>query len=38
MSSREAIELGADLLVIGRPILQNPPYLEAVNKILEEIK
>lgn len=37
MSAKEAKEKGADLLVISRPILQNPPYLEAVRKILEEI-
>jgi len=34
----EAIRLGADLLVIGRPIMNSDNPIEAVDKILIEIK
>ena len=33
---REAIKLGADLLVIGRPIIKSPNQPEALEKILSE--
>jgi orotidine-5'-phosphate decarboxylase len=38
MSPRDALDSGADYLVIGRPITahRNPP--EAVDKILEELR
>lgn len=38
MTPREAKEKGADLFVISRPVLQNPPYLKAVETVLEELK
>jgi orotidine-5'-phosphate decarboxylase len=38
MTPREAIEAGADYLVIGRPITAHPNPLEAVAKILGEIE
>ena len=37
MTPREALEAGADYLVIGRPIIAHPKPQEAVAKILEEI-
>jgi orotidine-5'-phosphate decarboxylase len=37
MTPREALEAGADYLVIGRPITSHPKPQEAVAKILEEI-
>jgi orotidine-5'-phosphate decarboxylase len=37
MTPREAIELGADYLVIGRPIIKHPNPGEAVEKILAEL-
>jgi orotidine-5'-phosphate decarboxylase len=37
MSPREAIEAGADYLVIGRPIIAHTHPREAVARILEEI-
>ncbi len=37
MTPREALEAGADYLVIGRPITAHPKPQEAVAKILEEI-
>ncbi len=37
MTPREALEIGADYLVIGRPITAHPNPHEAVVKILEEI-
>jgi orotidine-5'-phosphate decarboxylase len=37
MSPREAIEAGADYLVIGRPIIAHPHPREAVAGILEDI-
>jgi orotidine-5'-phosphate decarboxylase len=37
MTPREALEAGADYLVIGRPITAHPKPKEAVAKILEEI-
>jgi orotidine-5'-phosphate decarboxylase len=38
MTPREALEAGADYLVIGRPIMAHPNPLEAVAKILGEIE
>ena len=38
MTPREALEAGADYLVIGRPITAHPNPLEAVAKILGEIE
>jgi orotidine-5'-phosphate decarboxylase len=37
MTPREALEAGADYLVIGRPITAHPNPQEAVAKILEEM-
>jgi orotidine-5'-phosphate decarboxylase len=37
MTPREAIEAGADYLVIGRPITAHPSPRDAVAKILEEL-
>jgi orotidine-5'-phosphate decarboxylase len=37
MTPSEALEAGADYLVIGRPIIAHPKPQEAVAKILEEI-
>jgi orotidine-5'-phosphate decarboxylase len=37
MTPREAIEAGADYLVIGRPIIKNPNPREALKKILDEL-
>ncbi len=37
MTPREAVDAGADYLVIGRPILQTRDPKAAVSKILEEI-
>ncbi len=38
VTPREAIEKGADFIVVGRPITQHPDPREAANKILEEIR
>jgi orotidine-5'-phosphate decarboxylase len=38
LSPGEAIEAGADYLVIGRPILEATDRLEAVEKIIEEMR
>jgi orotidine-5'-phosphate decarboxylase len=38
MTPREAVDSGADYLVIGRPILQAQDPKAAINKILEELK
>jgi orotidine-5'-phosphate decarboxylase len=37
MTPRDALENGADYLVIGRPITSHPRPLEAVKKILGEL-
>ena len=37
MTPKEAIEKGADFIVVGRPITQNPSPLEAAEKVLAEI-
>ena len=37
MTPREALEAGADYLVIGRPITAHPNPSEAVAKILDEM-
>jgi orotidine-5'-phosphate decarboxylase len=37
MSPKQAMELGADYLVIGRPITQAPDPCEVVKKIIDEI-
>ncbi len=38
MTPSEALEAGADYLVIGRPITANPDPREAVAKILDELR
>jgi len=38
MTPREALEAGADYLIIGRPIIAHPRPREAVTKILNEIE
>jgi len=38
MTPREAIQAGADYLVIGRPIIAHPAPREAVTRILDEVK
>jgi orotidine-5'-phosphate decarboxylase len=38
MSPRQAVDAGADYLVIGRPIIAHPRPSEAVNKILSELE
>jgi orotidine-5'-phosphate decarboxylase len=38
MTPREAIEAGADYLVIGRPITADPNPKQALSKILEELR
>jgi orotidine-5'-phosphate decarboxylase len=38
MTPRQAMEAGADYLVIGRPIIADPRPSEAVNKILSELE
>ena len=37
MTPKEAISLGADYIVVGRPITQHPQPLLAAEKILEEV-
>ncbi len=37
VTPREAVEKGADFIVVGRPITQHPNPMEAAEKILEEI-
>lgn len=37
LSPREAIEMGADYIVVGRPILQAPNPLEATRNILDDM-
>ena len=38
MTPKEAVALGADYIVVGRPITQHPQPLVAVEKILKEIE
>lgn len=38
ITPKEAIEQGADFIVVGRPITQNPDPKSAAEKILDEIK
>jgi orotidine-5'-phosphate decarboxylase len=38
LTPKEAIEAGSDFIVVGRPIIQSRRPVEAVKKILEEIK
>jgi len=38
MTPRDALEAGADYLVIGRPITAHPDPSEAVARILDEIE
>lgn len=38
MTPEDAMTRGADMLVMGRPILQSPDPLEAVQRTLEEIE
>jgi orotidine-5'-phosphate decarboxylase len=38
MTPRQALDAGADYLVIGRPIIAHPDPREAVAKILEELQ
>ena len=38
MTPHEALDAGADYLVIGRPIIADPRPSEAVNKILSELE
>ncbi|MCL6635589.1 MAG: orotidine-5'-phosphate decarboxylase [Peptococcaceae bacterium] len=38
MTPREAVELGADYLVVGRPVTAAPDPVQAARAILEEIK
>lgn len=38
LTPREAVEKGADYIVVGRPITQAPDPLEAARKILNELK
>ncbi len=37
MSPREALQAGADYLVVGRPITADPEPREAVRRILAEL-
>jgi orotidine-5'-phosphate decarboxylase len=37
MTPRQALEAGADYLVIGRPITKHPDPREAVAKIMKEL-
>ena len=38
MTPKEAIEKGANFIVVGRPITQDPNPLEAAKKVLREIE
>lgn len=38
MTPKDAVSAGSDYLVIGRPIIESDDRLQAVQKILEEIK
>ena len=37
LTPREALQAGADYLVVGRPILQAPDPIKAANRILEDM-
>jgi orotidine-5'-phosphate decarboxylase len=37
MTPAEAVSEGADLLVVGRPIVERTDHLDATNRILKEI-
>ncbi len=37
MTPREAAQAGADMVVVGRPILRHPEPAEAVERIMEEL-
>jgi orotidine-5'-phosphate decarboxylase len=36
-SVKEAVRQGADLIVVGRPIIQSPDIVEAIQKIYDEL-
>ena len=37
MTPKEAVDAGADLLVIGRPLVMAEDFVEAIKKTKEEI-
>ena len=38
MTPKEAVERGANFIVVGRPIIQSPSPLEAAKMVLKEIE